>query len=108
LRREIRRWQKQCDGEDPNEGAGVQVSREALSELERQLGVHTGYDAWLDEGLNNAHLASIATYFDCVPGFERLLAQQHGELDAYYAVVRALGRGPAAARAALCEQQPAT
>ena len=38
LRREIRRWQKQCDGEDPNEGAGVQVSREALSELERQLG----------------------------------------------------------------------
>ena len=23
LRREIRRWQKQCDGEDPNEGAGA-------------------------------------------------------------------------------------
>ncbi len=80
----------------------------AVRELERQLGVHTGYDAWLDEGLNNAHLASIATYFDCVPGFERLLAQQHGELGAYYAAVRALGRGPPAARAALCEQQPAT
>ena len=46
-----------------------------MRELERQLGVRTGYDAWLDAGLNNAHLASIATYFDCVPGFERLLAE---------------------------------
>jgi predicted aminopeptidase len=92
--------------------ARKQQSLNAMSagvrELERQLGVHTGYDAWLDEGLNNAHLASIATYFDCVPGFERLLAEHHGDLGAYYAAVRALGRGPAAARAALCEQQPAT
>ena len=79
-----------------------------VRELEQQLGVRTGYDAWLDEGLNNAHLASIATYFDCVPGFERLLARQQGDLGAYYAAVRALGRGPAAARNALCEQQPAT
>ena len=79
-----------------------------MRELEQQLGVRTGYDAWLDAGLNNAHLASIATYFDCVPGFERLLAQHSGELGAYYAAVRALGRGPAAARAALCERQPAT
>ena len=77
-----------------------------VRDLERQLGVRTGYDAWLDAGLNNAHLASIATYFDCVPGFERLLAQQGGELTAYYAAVRALGRGPAAQRAALCARQP--
>ena len=38
LRREIRRWQKQCDAEDPNEGAGVEVGSEALARLERQLG----------------------------------------------------------------------
>ena len=50
-----------------------------VRELERQLDVRSGYDAWLDAGLNNAHLASIATYFDCVPGFERLLAQQGGD-----------------------------
>ena len=77
-----------------------------VRELERQLDVRSGYDAWLDAGLNNAHLASIATYFDCVPGFERLLAQQGGDLTAYYAAVRALGRGPAAGRAALCAQPP--
>ncbi len=79
-----------------------------VRDLEQRLGVRTGYDAWLDSGLNNAHLASIATYFDCVPGFERLLAQQGDDLGAYYAAVRALGRGPAADRAALCERQPAT
>jgi len=76
--------------------------------LEQQLGVKTGYDAWLDAGLNNAHLASIATYYDCVPGFERLLAAQHDDLPAYYAAVRKLALGPAAGRAALCARQPAS
>jgi len=37
VRREIRRWQKQCDADDPNEGAGVEVNREVLAQLERQL-----------------------------------------------------------------------
>jgi transposase len=37
LRREIRRWQKQCDADDPNEGAGVEVGHEAIAQLERQL-----------------------------------------------------------------------
>ncbi|HEV7432115.1 MAG TPA: aminopeptidase [Steroidobacteraceae bacterium] len=78
----------------------------SVRSLEQQLGVRTGYDAWLDAGLNNAHLASIATYFDCVPGFERLLAQHNDDLGAYYGAVRALARGPAVARALLCEQQP--
>jgi predicted aminopeptidase len=87
-------------------GAGVR-------ELERSLGLRTGYDAWLDAGLNNAHLASIATYYDCVPGFERLLAAQHGDLPAFYRRVRELARGPAAQRAALCARgseagEPAT
>jgi predicted aminopeptidase len=86
--------------------ASIATISAGIRELEQRLGVRTGYDAWLDAGLNNAHLASIATYFDCVPGFERLLAQQGGDLSAYYAAVRALGRGPAAGRAALCTQQP--
>jgi len=37
IRRDIRRWQKQCDAADPNEGAGLEVSREALARLEQQL-----------------------------------------------------------------------
>jgi transposase len=36
IRRDIRRWQQQCDAEDPNEGAGNEVSSEALARLEQQ------------------------------------------------------------------------
>jgi len=74
----------------------------AVRDYERQAGLRSGYDAWFEAGLNNAHLASVATYFDCVPGFERLLDAQHGNLREYYVAVRALARGPAAARRALC------
>jgi|SRR5712691_2024141 len=37
IRKRIRRWQQQCDREDPNEGAGAAVAREALAKLEEQL-----------------------------------------------------------------------
>ncbi len=37
IRREIRRWQQQCDADDPNEGAGNEVGREVLDRLEQQL-----------------------------------------------------------------------
>ena len=37
IRRDIRRWQKQCDGDDPNEGAGSEVGSEAIAQLEQQL-----------------------------------------------------------------------
>jgi len=37
VRREIRRWQRQCNTEDPNEGAGVEVGHEVMERLERQL-----------------------------------------------------------------------
>jgi predicted aminopeptidase len=69
--------------------------------IEQQLKLRTGYDKWIADGLNNAHLASIGTYFDCVPGFERLLAVNGGSLPAFYAAVRNM-RADAAARRALC------
>jgi transposase len=37
IRRDIRRWQKQCDADDPNEGAGMALSREGLARWEQQL-----------------------------------------------------------------------
>ncbi len=69
---------------------------------QQQHGVRSGYDAWLQAGLNNAHLVSIGTYFECVPGFQKLLAEHEGDLPAFYEAARALGRGPDAARRALC------
>ena len=37
IRRQIRQWQRQCEQEDPNEGAGMEVEREALERLEKRL-----------------------------------------------------------------------
>lgn len=37
IRKQIRRWQRQCDEEDPNEGAGTEVAREVILRLEKRL-----------------------------------------------------------------------
>jgi predicted aminopeptidase len=72
--------------------------------LEKRQGVHYPlYEEWIAAGLNNARLASVATYFDCVPGFERLLAENDHDLPRFYAAVRALAQAPRATRhAQLC------
>jgi predicted aminopeptidase len=77
-----------------------------LAEL--SAGWHDGidYGSWLATDLNNARLASIATYFDCVPGFERMLAESAGDLSVFYQRVTSLARRPAAERrSALCPQR---
>ncbi|HEY1491052.1 MAG TPA: aminopeptidase [Steroidobacteraceae bacterium] len=61
------------------------------------------YDEWIAAGLNNAQLASIATYYDCVPGFKRLLAQADGDLPRFYAAAGEAAKLPRAQRhAQLC------
>ncbi|MBV8784952.1 MAG: aminopeptidase, partial [Gammaproteobacteria bacterium] len=61
------------------------------------------YEEWLAEGLNNARLAAVATYYDCVPGFRRLLSEAGGDLPRFYGAVRALAHQPRRERrAALC------
>jgi transposase len=37
VRRNIRRWQRQCDADDPNEGPGCEVDSEVIARLEQQL-----------------------------------------------------------------------
>jgi predicted aminopeptidase len=70
-----------------------------LRALEQRLRVHsTLYDEWIAAGLNNAHLTSLATYYDCMPGFERLLAEQGGDLPRFYAAARELSKLPRAER----------
>jgi predicted aminopeptidase len=52
---------------------------EDIRAQEQREGVRTGYSAWIDAGLNNAHLASLATYYDQVPYFEKLLREGCGD-----------------------------
>lgn len=61
------------------------------------------YDDWLRAGINNAHLASVATYYECVPGFRQLLARADNDLARFYAAARDLARLPRRERhARLC------
>jgi predicted aminopeptidase len=66
--------------------------REAYASLKSQWGGHAPFDAWFEGELNNANLASVATYFDCVPGFKRELDAVGGSLPAFYQRVRELAK----------------
>ena len=75
--------------------------RESYSALREHWGGHAPFDAWFAQDINNAHLASIATYYACVPGFERELKAVDGDLPAFYRRVRALAKLEQAQRDAL-------
>lgn len=56
--------------------------------LKAHWGGYVGYDRWFAEPLSNAHLALVATYYDLVPGFRVLMAQQQGYAKFYVAVAK--------------------
>ncbi|MBS0380483.1 MAG: aminopeptidase [Proteobacteria bacterium] len=80
-----------------------------IHEFEKREGVsYPLYDEWIRAGLNNARLASVATYYDCVPGFKRLLASEDGDLRRFYEAARRLAKLPRRERhAQLCGPVPA-
>lgn len=62
------------------------------------------FERWFAEGVNNAHLVSIATYEECVPGIDAVLAATGNDLQQFYARMRAIARlEPQARRARVCE-----
>jgi predicted aminopeptidase len=79
-----------------------------LRELSARYGTESSLAAELDGRPNNARLASLATYYDCVPGFERLLAEQQHDLPRFYAAARELAKLPRdQRRARLCRAEGA-
>jgi predicted aminopeptidase len=58
--------------------------------LKRQWGGYAGYDRWFAQKLTNAHLASVATYTDGVPGFRQLLQKEGNDLVKFYAAAKLL------------------
>ncbi len=73
-----------------------------------EWGGWAGYDRWFEKGVNNAQLASVATYEELVPAFRALLAREGGDLRRFYAAVGTLARlEPPARAAALAALAPA-
>jgi len=66
-----------------------QLKRE-YKELKTEWQGDQRYDSWMQQDLNNAHLAIVATYHDAVPGFRALLKKHHGDLSAFYQAVNAM------------------
>jgi predicted aminopeptidase len=59
-------------------------------ELKQTWNNYDGYDDWMAEDLNNAKLASIATYHDYVPAFRSILETVDNDLNRFYASVESL------------------
>jgi predicted aminopeptidase len=76
----------------------------AYEEARQRWGGYAGYDPWFSRVLNNALLAAVATYHDCVPALRREL-ESAGSLEAFYRRADELARlTPDARRTALCEK----
>ena len=55
---------------------------------------YRGFDRWFDRDLNNAHLASVATYETWVNAFQQILDENNGDLAAFYRSSRSLADRP--------------
>ncbi len=87
-------------------GASVEEKRStkaqifaALREALAQGSKHP--ERWQAVQLNNAQLASVATYTQWVPAFRAVLAQQQGDLTQFYKVVKAMSDLPQSERNAM-------
>jgi len=70
---------------------------------------YSGYDDWFAQDLNNAHFVSVGTYYQLVPAFQALLAQNGGDLPAFYGAAEKIGELPEKERmAALNRLLPST
>lgn len=68
--------------------------RRDYAELRSQWGGYAGYDAWFAQPLNNPQLNTVATYYDWVPAFQRLLRDSGGDLEPFYRAAKALAKRP--------------
>ncbi len=60
--------------------------------LKESWGGFAGFDRWFSEKPNNALLASVSIYTQNVPAFQALLAREGGDLNRFYAAVKALSK----------------
>lgn len=81
----------------------LQQAKTDYEDLKQVWGGYKGYDAWMQRGLNNARLSSVATYNDLVPAFQALLDHVNGDLGRFYAEVKAMGELPKSERHAKLE-----
>lgn len=82
------------DDGDKRERKGVLLRemREEYARMSESWGGAASFDAWFDDGLNNARLASLAAYRDHVPAFCALLAECSDAMECFFERVEALAQ----------------
>jgi predicted aminopeptidase len=68
--------------------------KQQFAALKQKWGSGAEFDSWFDFPINNAHLNSVAAYYDLVPGFEVLLADNGGDLEKFYIAAERLANQP--------------
>ena len=65
-----------------------------FARLKTAWGGDKEYDGWFAHPINNAHLNSVAAYYDFVPGFEQLLASNGGDMEKFYVAAEKISKRP--------------
>jgi|TARA_Y100000310_G_scaffold335696_1_gene418386 predicted aminopeptidase len=61
----------------------IQELRDDYRVLKSNWHGHADFDAWIASDINNAKIATISTYYDLVPAFNRLLKESGGNLQIF-------------------------
>ena len=64
------------------------------AQLKSEWAGYNAYDNWFARPINNAQINTIATYYDLVPYFRRLLERERGDLEKFYRVVERIADIP--------------
>ena len=75
-----------------------QLFAQLKQQYQQEKGDYTGFDRWMAQDLNNAHLALVATYQQKVPNFMAVLQSVRGDMVQFYERVRELAAMPALQR----------
>ncbi|MEY2465983.1 MAG: hypothetical protein QOD03_504, partial [Verrucomicrobiota bacterium] len=66
--------------------------RRDYEKMKADWGGYAGYDDWFAREINNAQLNTIANYYDLLPGFQRLLEMNGGDLEKFYDAAEKLSK----------------
>jgi len=58
--------------------------KDRYAELKARWGGYAGFDGWFSRPINNAQLNTIATYYDLVPEFRKLIQAHGGNLEKFF------------------------
>ncbi|MBF0471101.1 MAG: aminopeptidase [Gammaproteobacteria bacterium] len=84
------RLQQLYRSEQPSEALRSEKKRlfttlqQEYAQLQQLWDGYSGYDRWMERALNNAHLAQIATYYEQVPCFQKMIEESGGEMERFY------------------------